>query len=219
MISVKVLTFDDLLNCGWSLYELSNEAARVEFSQFEDGAYTENQFAEWYTSHGGLCALLFPENSIKIGSAVGVAAGRERRAIDGAIAHQLITIAIEPNLTGQGFGPQLDRHYEAHVLECGYHQRILRSRAPSHIFATFSNQEGGSPKGVATRFAIKRGFCPMNKDQTLNFFNDDISKLIESDVLLGDTVLSNCIIAESHPQGSRPPWYFICMNKSMKHME
>jgi len=212
--SIEVLTFSELTTQGWFLDTVLAEAARLESAQFGSGAYTAAQFAEMHASPGGLCALLFPAHAIEPGRAWGVMAGRERRARDGTVAHQLVTIAIDPGKTGQGLGPRFDAQYEPLVLARGYRFRVLRSRAPASIYLKYGRREGGSPHGEATRFALKRGFHPMNAEESHNFFGDDIARLITDNVPLGEnTVLRDCVFAESHSTGERPPWYFICMSK------
>jgi GNAT superfamily N-acetyltransferase len=214
MTPVEILTFDELLERGWSLDDALAEAFRLEFMQFEDGAYTVARFAEMHAGPGGLCTLLFPADRVEPGQGWGVQACAERQSRDGAVAHQVVTIAVEPAMTGRGLGPLLDERCEELALARGYRLRVLRSRAPASIYARYGNRTGGSLHGEATRFALKRGFRVMAAEQALDFFGDDIARLITDDVVLGETVLRNCIIAESRPREGHLPWYFICMSKA-----
>ena len=207
-------TFDELLLAGWSLDSVLADAYRVEFSHFGSGAFTEAEFRRMYTMPGSLCALLFPPDRIaEPGYALGIEACVERRSQDGIVAHQLVTIAIDPAMTGQGLGLELDNYCEALIVERGYKLRILRSRAPSYIYAQYGGRIGGSPHAEATRFALKRGFSPMSSEQSLNFFGSDIARLIVDDVIVGDRILQQCVFAESLEHENKPPWYFICMSK------
>ena len=213
MVPIKPLTFDELLEQNWNLDTVVSESARVEFLQFGNGAYTANDFTRMHAAPGSLSALLFPANRVETNGALGIEACVERRAADGTIAHQLVTIAIDPAMTGQGLGPLLDKYCESLILTHGYLLRILRSRAPSSIYAKYGGRVGGSPHGEATRFAVKRGFQLMSAEESLNFFGDDIARLLVDDVNIGDKILRDCFFAESHSKVGKPPWYFICMRK------
>lgn len=215
MIPVNILTFDELLARGWPLNDIAAEAFRLEFVHFGTGSYTAAQFAQMHSSPGGLCALLFPASCVEPGHACAVEACVERQAVDGTVAHQLVTVAVEPAQTGLGFGPLLDERCEELILDRGYRLRVLRSRAPTPIYAKYAGRVGGSPRAEATRFALKRGFGVMQAEDALNFFGRDITRMITDDVVAGRTVLQDCLIAESYPQGEQPPWYFICMSKRL----
>lgn len=209
-----VLTAEELMEQGWSFEEVIEEAARVEFSQFGSGAYSAAELKGMLNSPGGLCVFVFAAEPKNPQSALGFAICVERRARDGKIAQQLVSIAIKPTQTGQGLGLLLDERCEAIARQVGYRLRVLRSRAPSSIYAKYAGREGGSPHGEATRFALKRGFQVMSEADARNFFENDVARFITEDLVLGDKEIHDCQIAESHPQGENPPWYFICMMKA-----
>lgn len=215
MSAPSILTFDQLLSSAWSLDNVLAEAYRIEFMHFGGGSYTAEQFAEMHGSPGGLCALLFPADRVEPGQSWAVEACVERQARDGTVSHQLVTIAVDPAMTGQGLGPLLDERCEAIICKRGYRLRVLRSRAPAQIYAKHGGREGGSAHGEATRFALKRGFRVMGTETALNFFGDNIARFVSDDVVLGQTTLRGCPIAESRPHDSHPVWYFICMSKAL----
>src|SRR5262249_51871160 len=152
--------------------------AHVEAGAFGTrSAYSRSELEELLARNGGLCVLLFANDGVIPGEAWSFALCIEREARDGTKAQQLVTIATLPDKSGQGLGPRLDERCEEIAREQGYKLRVLRSRAPSYIYAEYGGRVGGSPHGEATRFALKRGFEAMPIAQARNFFGEDLDEV------------------------------------------